>query len=174
MTSLQVLISKEEIKRKIHEVGMQLDDDYKGKELTIVMVMKGAICLVADLIRQIHLPCSVEFVKASSYGQLGTQRGELFLLGLEQIDIRDKHILVVDDIYDSGATLSQIVSLLQEKQPASLKSLVLLHKNVSRHVNYTPDYILFDIDNHFVVGYGLDYKEHYRGLDGVYLLKLEE
>lgn len=171
MTHLQVLISQEQIQEQITQIAARLDQEYTGKQLCIVMVMKGAICLVADLIRKLHLPCEIEFVKASSYGQRGSSRGELYLKGLEDIVIENKHILVVDDIFDSGETLSQIVSIFLKRQPASLKSLVLLNKNVDRSVAYKPDYVLFDIDNHFVVGYGLDYKELYRGLDGVYLLK---
>ena len=168
---LHTLISSEEIQQKVAEVGKQIDRDYAGEELTIVMVMKGSICLVADLIRQIQIPCALECVRASSYGHRGTQRGELSLAGLEELDIQNKHVLVVDDIFDTGATLSRVVSLLKDKNPKSLKSLVLLNKKVERKIGYRPDYVLFDIDDHFVVGYGLDYKEYYRGLDGVYFFK---
>ncbi len=171
MTNLQVLVSHQQIEEKIKQVAEQIDREYAGKELTIVMVMKGAICLAADLIRKIRIPCEIEYVQASSYGQRGTERGKLVLFGLDHMDIQNKDLLVVDDIFDSGLTLFQIVSQLQTKGPKSLKSLVLLHKNVPHQVSYRPDYVLFDIDNHFVVGYGLDYKERYRGLDGVYILK---
>lgn len=171
MTNLQVLISQQQIQEKIEQIAQQIDRDYAGKELTIVMVMKGAICLAADLIRKIDVSCEIEYVKASSYGHRGSERGNLVLLGLEEMHIHHKHVLVVDDIFDSGSTLSQIMSQLQNKDPKSLKSLVLLNKKVARQVSYHPDYVLFDIDNHFVVGYGLDYKERYRGLDGVYILK---
>lgn len=167
---LHPLIGQEEIRQKVAQIGKQIDQDYAGEELTMIMVMKGSICLVADLIRQIHIPCAIEFVKASSYGHRGTQKGELSLTGLEEVDVQNKHILVVDDIFDSGVTLSQIISFLKHKNPKSLKSLVLLNKKLEREVDYRPDYVLFEIDNHFVVGYGLDYKEHYRGLDGVYRL----
>ncbi len=171
MTNLQVLISQQQIQEKVEQVAQQIDREYAGKELTVVMVMKGAICLTADLIRKIHIPCEIEYIQASSYGHRGTGRGKLVLLGLEELYIHDKHALIVDDIFDSGQTLTQIVSLLQNKDPKSLKSLVLVNKKVPRQVSYRPDYMLFDIDNHFVVGYGLDYKERHRGLDGVYILK---
>ncbi len=171
MTNLQILISQQQIQEKIEQIAQQLDRDYAGKELTIVMVMKGAICLAADLIRKIHIPSEIEYIQASSYGQRGVERGELALLRLEELHIHQKHVLIVDDIFDSGQTLSQIVFLLQSKDPKSLKSLVLLNKKIPRQVSYHPDYVLFDIDNHFVIGYGLDYKERYRGLDGVYILR---
>jgi hypoxanthine phosphoribosyltransferase len=155
------------------EIAVQLHADYSDQEITIVMIMKGAICLVADLIRLLHLPCSIEIIQCSSYGQKGAERGHLTLLGLEKLHLKDKNVLVIDDIFDSGVTLSTVVDHLQEKNPKSLKSLVLLSKNVPRKTAYVPDYVLFDIEDRFVVGFGLDYKEHYRGLPGVYALVLE-
>jgi hypoxanthine phosphoribosyltransferase len=169
MENFELLISQDEIKNKIHQVAQILDREYRGEEVTIVMVMKGAICIAADLIRELHGPSCIEYVKASSYGQKGKQRGELFISGLENLDITSKHVLLVDDIFDSGETLTRILAKLQEKNPKSLKSLVLLAKNVKRDVSYYPDYVLFEIENQFVIGYGLDYKELYRGLPGIYL-----
>ena len=173
-TLLDLLVSDEEIQQKIMQIGRQIDLDYSGKELCIVMVMKGAICLVADLIRNIHIPSSFEFVQASSYSARGKEQGELALFGLENLTIAGKHVLVVDDIFDSGRTLSTIVSHLERKTPKSLRSLVLLSKNAPRDIRYRPDYVLFEIENLFVVGYGLDYKENYRGLPGVYSLIMED
>jgi len=169
-SELQVLIKPEEIAQKIVAVGKKLDAEYAGKELTLIMVMKGAICLVADLIRQLSIPCSIEFIQGSSYGQKGTKPGALTLFGIEELKLAGKDVLLVDDIYDSGKTLTEIVRRLKEKHPATLKSLVLLNKKVPRETPYLPDYILFDIEDRFVVGYGLDYKEHYRNLPGVYAL----
>ncbi len=170
---LELLISERSIIDKITEVAEQLDAHFHDQELTIVMIMKGAICLVADLIRHLQIPCSLEFIQSSSYGQGGTKRSELFFFGLENIDVKDKHVLLVDDIFDSGATLSEAVKRLTLHQPKSLKSLVLLSKNVPHKTDYRPDYVLFDIEDRFVVGYGLDYKEHYRGLPGIYTLLVE-
>ncbi|MFI5334264.1 MAG: hypoxanthine phosphoribosyltransferase [Chlamydiales bacterium] len=170
---LELLISEQTITRKIAQVAKSLDDEYKGQEITIVMIMKGALCLVADLIRHIQIPCSIEFIQASSYGAKGTKRGELSIFGLEKISLEKKHVLVVDDIFDSGATLSEVMSRVKEQQPKSIKSLVLLSKNVPRKTVCHPDYVLFEIEDRFVVGYGLDYKEHYRGLPGVYALMME-
>lgn len=170
---LELLISEQSIVSKISEAASALNAEYRGKELTVVMIMKGALCLVADLIRHLKVPCSVEFIQASSYGQRGTKRGELTILGLENMELAEKHVLVVDDIFDSGATLSEVVRRLETQGPKSLKSLVLLSKKVPRKTAYQPDHVLFEIEDRFVVGYGLDYKEHYRGLPGVYALMLE-
>lgn len=171
---LELLISKEEIRNKIAEAAIQLDAQYAGRQITIVMIMKGSICLVADLIRQFHCPCSIEFIQAASYGARGTSSGELKITGLEQLDLASKDVLVIDDIYDSGKTLVEVMHRVKQKHPHSLKSLVLLSKKVPRESAYVPDFVLFDIENLFVVGYGLDYKELYRGLPGVYALHLEK
>ncbi len=167
---LDLLISMDEIQDKIAKVVVQLEADYKDQEIVVVMIMKGAICLVADLIRAISLPCVVESIQASSYGAHGKTRGNLQIKGIESLDLFSKNVLLVDDIFDSGNTLFQVHQALAEKKPKSLKSLVLLSKNVS-DLEYQPDYILFSIENRFVVGYGLDYKEYYRGLKGIYLFK---
>ena len=166
------LISKEQIANKISEVAKQIDSDYTGRDLVIVMVLKGAICVGSDLVRAINVPCTIESLQCSSYGALGAKRGELCVFGLDRIDLKDRDVLLVDDIFDSGYTLSTLAKEISKKEPRSLKSLVLLKKNVP-HVDFSPDYVLFDIENNFVVGYGLDYKEYYRGLDGVYTFQIE-
>lgn len=162
------LISADQIKKRVTQIAAQLDADYEGKEIVLVMVMKGAVCIASDLIREIKTPCSLEYVKASSYGNK-TVAGELTLSGLEGLDLKDKHVLLVDDIYDTGATISEIKRQLLEQQPASFKTLVLLLKNKERAVQEIPEYILFSIENEFVIGYGLDFDELYRGLPGIYV-----
>lgn len=169
-SNLIPLIDKNQIAQKVHEAAAQVQRDYTGKDLVIVMVMKGAICIVADLIRELDLPLDVEYVQCSSYGARGIERGELQVIGLERLKIHNRDVLIVDDIFDSGHTLSTLTDALKEKGPRSLKSLVFLKKNVSHITDLRPDYVLFDIENLFVVGYGLDYKERYRGLGGVYVL----
>jgi hypoxanthine phosphoribosyltransferase len=168
-SDLKLLISEKQILDKIAHVAKSLDAHFEDTPLTIVMIMKGALCLVADLIRHLHMPCSLEFIQGCSYGQNGTERGALSLFGLEQIDISGKHVLVVDDIFDSGVTLSEVVRLLSLQNPLSIQSLVLLSKQVPKKTAYVPNYVLFTIEDLFVVGYGLDYKELYRGLPGIYL-----
>ena len=169
MPKTQQLISAEEIKQKVDQFAAILEAVYQGEELVVVMVMKGAFCLTADLIRGMKIPLTIETIRASSYGQGGTQRGELTITGLTDIELTGKNVLVIDDIIDSGTTLAQIVAKIGEKKPKSVKSLVLLSKNVPRAIDYSPDFVLFDIENQFVVGYGLDYKELYRNLPGIYL-----
>ena len=127
---------------------------------------------MADLIRHLEIPFQLEFVKAQSYGQRGTKPAALTLMGFEDFDLTDKHILLVDDIYDSGRTLKAAKQNLLSKHPKTLKTLVLLRKKIPvKEREETPfDYVCFDIEDHFVVGYGLDYKEYFRGLKGIYQL----
>jgi hypoxanthine phosphoribosyltransferase len=135
------------------------------------MVMKGAFCLTADLIRSLKIPVLIEYIKASSYGHLGKNKGDLKVVGLETLDLKSKDVLLVDDIYDSGETLSYIIAKLQEKLPKTLKTLVLLSKNVKREVDDLPDYSLFFIEDVFAIGFGLDYKERFRELPGIYVYR---
>ena len=167
---MQKLISKEEIQQAVAKIAKRIDADYKAEGVVLVAVLKGACCLASDLLRAISIPCEIEFIQAKSYGPLGSSRGDLTLLGLDQLQIQGKQVLVVDDIFDSGETLSQIIENLQKKAAKNVRSLVLLRKKISRTVAYEPDYALFDINDDFVVGYGLDYKELYRGLNGIYKL----
>lgn len=173
LTYLELLISEEAIQKRIHEIAKTLAADYEGREILLVMIMKGSLFLVADLVRALPIQVSIEFVSCSSYGAGGTKRGQLRINGIEQIEAQDKHVLLVDDIFDSGYTLHEVATRLQKMNPASLKTLVLLAKDVPRKVPYEPDYVLFEIEDRFVVGYGLDYKERFRGLAGVYALLLE-
>jgi hypoxanthine phosphoribosyltransferase len=165
---MDLLISPEEIAGRIQETASQLDNDYEGKQLTVIMVMKGSICVASDLIRALKTPCTLEYIKASSYGHNGMTPGELFIDGFDWLNIADKDVLVVDDIFDTGRTMDAVLQKLETKNPRSLKSLVLLVKDVPHKVSMLPDYTLFVIGNRFVVGYGLDYNEYYRGLPGIY------
>jgi len=167
-TDFKLLISKEQIDTRIKEVAQQINQEYQGREIVLVMVMKGAIYVTADLMREITVPCTLECVKASSYGQNGTANGALILKGMEDVSLKDKHVIVIDDIFDTGTTMTAIKEKLLLQEPASLKTLVLLVKNKTRTISSVPDYILFPIEDEFVVGYGLDYKELYRNLQGVY------
>jgi hypoxanthine phosphoribosyltransferase len=172
-TFLEILIPEEAIFEKILEISENLNEQYKDKELFIVAILKGSLCLVADLIRQLNGPNDVEFIQCASYGAGGHVRGSLRVTGLEQLNLEGKHILIVDDIFDSGNTLTGVLTRIQEMKPASVRTLVLLSKRVPRKMPYQPNYVLFEIEDRFVVGYGLDYKEHFRGLKGVFALLLE-
>jgi hypoxanthine phosphoribosyltransferase len=171
LVKLKPLIDKKQIASKIAIVAREIDREYQDKDLVILMVLKGAVCLVADLIRAITVPCGIEVVQCMSYGEGGIKRGDLKILGLEPLELEGRDVLIVDDIFDSGHTLSSLIHALQGKKTRSIKSLVLLKKNVSRTTTLCPDYVLFEIENHFVVGYGLDFKEHYRGLPGVFIME---
>ena len=166
--NLEVLVSKEEIAKKITDVAAKIDAAYQGQDLQVLIVMKGGVCTASDLIRALQTPITLGYMKASSYGQNGAHAGELKITGLEELDLSGKNVLVVDDIFDSGNTMTALMKKLEERKPKSLKSLVLLSKKIARTTEYRPDYVLFEIENRFVVGYGLDYKEHYRGLDSIY------
>jgi hypoxanthine phosphoribosyltransferase len=165
---MELLISSEEIDQKIVTISQRINEDYADKHLTILMVMKGAVCITSDLIRNLDVPFKLEYLKASSYGENGMVGGSLTLAGLDSLDIEGRDVLVIDDIYETGNTICQVMEMLKTKKPNSIKSFVLLLKDVPRKNTYRPDYVLFDIPNRFVIGYGLDYKEFYRGLPGIY------
>jgi hypoxanthine phosphoribosyltransferase len=171
--SFKLLISERRIKQKLKKIGKKLEQDYRGEEVTIVMVMKGALCLAADLIRSIDFPVKIEYISASSYGARGTERGELVIKGLEDIPAKDQHILIVDDVFQSGHTLFRLESAFK-KSAKSVKSLVLLYKDIPRDIDYEPDYYCFKVGDPFVIGYGMDYKELYRGLRGIYIMQSED
>jgi hypoxanthine phosphoribosyltransferase len=166
----ELLIDSETIREKILETAERINRDYAGREVTLVMVLKGSLFFVADLMRAITIPCRLEVVRASSYGMRGSQRGELEVFGIQQIDVASRHVILIDDIFDSGKTLSSLVEAIRLQHPASLKTIVLLCKKTTRHTSYHPDEALFEIEDAFVVGFGLDYKEYDRGLNGIYRL----
>lgn len=151
-SSFEVLISKAEIARKVAEVAKTVDHDLQGEPVTLVAVMKGAICIAADLIRELRSPCTLECIRASSYGRNGTQRGELVVEGLDKLKIEGKNVLIVDDIFDSGFTLSTLAGKISALKPKSVRSLIFLSKKIERPVSYQPTYVLFEIENLFVFG----------------------
>jgi hypoxanthine phosphoribosyltransferase len=169
--SLKLLISEDEIKAKVLEIGKILNKLYKEQELTILIVMKGAICFAADLIRRLELKLTLECIRCSSYGMNGTRRSEVQITGLDQVDLKDKNILIIDDIFDSGYTMSKLVENIEQLEVRSVRTMVLLNKNIPRETTFNPDFSLFEIENSFVVGYGLDYKELYRGLPGIFTIE---
>lgn len=166
------LIEPDEIRKRVAEAAGEIAQEYQNKDLVIVMVLKGAICLVADLIRELDISFELESVQCSSYGARGLERGELEIFGVDRLRIHNRDVLLVDDIYDTGQTLEGLYPALQAKQPRSLKSFVLLSRGVPPERTIRPDWSLFSIRDHFVVGYGLDYKELYRGLNGIFSFKL--
>ncbi len=170
----KVLISREEIQRKVKELGEQISRDYQGKELRVVGILRGAFIFMADLIRNIKLPLSVDFMSISSYGGDVESSGVVRILKDLDKPITGVDVLVVEDIVDTGLTLKHLLEVLSTRNPASLKVCALLDKKERRLVsNLKIDYIGFEIPNLFVVGYGLDFAEKYRNYPFIFVLKPE-
>lgn len=169
----EILISKERIRRAIKKIGLQIDRDYKDKNLLLVSVLKGSIVFMADLIRAISLPCQIDFMAVSSYGSGTTSSGAVKILKDLDIDLEGFDVLIVEDILDSGKTLSYILEILKSRNPASLKICTLFDKPERRQVDLDADYKGFRVPDKFIVGYGLDYDEFYRNLPYVAVLKPE-
>ena len=166
----EILLSEEEILRRVEKLGQQISIDYHGKAITIVCILKGAVIFLADLLRNIDVPADLDFVQISSYGDGTKSKGAARILQGTTTDIQGRHVLVVDDIVDSGLTLHELREKLLEKRPASLKLCVLLDKAGRRIRDVKIDYVGFQIPNRFVVGYGLDYAGQYRGLRYISIL----
>lgn len=160
----RVLISEEEIKKAVAEAGERLSKEYEGKPLLLVSVLKGAFIFLADLAKAVTIPCEIGFMAAKSYFDSTESAGEVEItMDLAQ-DISNYHVVIVEDIVDTGRTLSLLVKKLRERKPLSLKVLTLLDKPDRRVVDFEADESLFTIPDHFVIGYGLDYGEYYRNL----------
>lgn len=168
---ISVLISEEKIAQRVKELGAQITADYQGKELTMVCVLKGSFLFFADLVRAIKVPVKIEFIQCSSYGDAKSTSGEV-KLGLDISGPLDgKHVIIVEDIVDSGLTLQYIRDLLAVRHPASLDCCALLEKPEALKVPVKVEYSGFKIGNEFVVGYGLDYAQNYRELPYIGLME---
>ena len=171
---LKVLITEEQIRQRIQELGEELTRDYRDKDPIIVGVLKGVVVFYADMIRQIKTPCQMDFMWISSY-EGTTSTGNMVVKRDVGSDIKGRHVLILEDIFDTGNSLEFTVNHLKEKNPASIKICTLLDKPERRREGVTlkADYVGFTIPNAFVVGYGLDYNEKYRNLPYVGILKPE-
>lgn len=169
----KVLISKQDIAKRIGELAKQLDSDYEGKNPLFIGILKGSVLFTADLLRALSIPCQMEFMAVSSYGKDTKSSGEVKLIKDLNVPIENRHVVIVEDIVDSGNTLSYLKRLLMQRKPASVKIITLLDKPSRRKVELVPEYCGFSIPDEFVVGYGLDYNEDYRAFDEVYILKRE-
>ncbi|MDT4997180.1 MAG: tRNA(Ile)-lysidine synthase [Pseudonocardiales bacterium] len=168
-----VLVSQEQIADKIAELAAKIDADYAGREVVLVGVLKGAVMVMADLARALTVPVSMEFMAVSSYGSSTSSSGVVRILKDLDRDIADCHVLVVEDIIDSGLTLSWLLRNLRSRQPATVEVIAMLRKPEAAQVQVPVAYMGFDIPSVFVVGYGLDYAQHYRGLPYVGTLRPE-
>lgn len=169
-----ILVSEEQLREKVQQLGEQITRDYAGRDLLLVSILKGSVVFMADLMRAIHLPCSVDFMVVSSYGGANTTSTGLVKIvkDLDQ-DLSGKDLLIVEDILDTGITLSHLVPMLQLRNPASVRLCTILSKPSRRKAEIEPDYLGFEVPDEFVVGYGLDYDEKYRNLPYVGVLKPE-
>jgi hypoxanthine phosphoribosyltransferase len=168
-----VLLSEEQIQGKIHELAARVAVDYAGKEVLLVGVLKGAVLFMSDFARALQLPTQMEFMAVSSYGSATSSSGVVRILKDLDRDISGRHVLVLEDIIDSGLTLSWLLKNLGGRQPASLEVCTLLRKPDAVKVEVPVRYVGFDIPNEFVIGYGLDYAERYRDLPYIATLKPE-
>src|SRR5487761_912586 len=160
----EVLISPEQLQARVGELAAQIDADYAGRDLLMVGVLKGAIMVMADLARAMHLPVEMDWMAVSSYGSGTKSSGVVRILKDLDADITGRHVLIVEDIVDSGLTLSWLAGNLRARQPASLEVCAMLRKRGSAQTHVEVAYTGFDIGNEFVVGYGLDYAQRYRNL----------
>jgi hypoxanthine phosphoribosyltransferase len=167
----EILINEDKIKQKVKELAKKITRMYKGKELTIIAITNGSIIFLADLIRHIPIPLLVDVISASSYGS-STESSEIVtILGQIKIDLNNRNVLIIDDIFDTGKTLQSIIKKISQFNPKDIKTCVLLEKPDRHQVDIKPDFVCFQIPNEFVVGYGLDYDEKYRNLPYIAILK---
>lgn len=169
----EVLIDEQALQQRVKELGEEITRDYAGKEILMVGVLRGAVMFMADLCRAIKLPVGIDFMAISSYGQSTTSSGIVKVIKDLDEELKGKHVLVVEDIIDSGLTLKYLLENLKSRQPASLKVCALLNKPERRKVDVHFDYIGFSVPDAFLVGYGLDYAEKYRNLPCIGILKPE-
>lgn len=169
----EILITEEELQARVAELGKAISDDYRGKDLLLVCILRGAVVFLSDLMRHITIPHEIDFMAVSSYGAATETSGIVRILKDLETSIEGRNVLIVEDIVDTGLTLNYIINNLNTRRPASLRTCVLLNKPERRLVDVPLDYVGFDIPNKFVVGYGLDYGEKYRNLPFIGVLKPE-
>jgi hypoxanthine phosphoribosyltransferase len=167
---LEVLFSAEQIAQRVKEMGKQIERDYQGKDLVLLGVLKGSFLFISDLARSIDLPLAVDFIGLSSYGEATESSGVVKITSDVSKPIENKHVVIVEDIVDTGLTLHYLQDLLKARRPKSMKTACLLSKPARRKVDVQVDYIGFTIEDRFVVGYGLDYAEKYRNLPYIAVL----
>ncbi|MHC1719457.1 MAG: hypoxanthine phosphoribosyltransferase [Clostridiaceae bacterium] len=169
----EILYTEEKLKGIIKELGKKISEDYQGKELILVGILKGSILFMADLIRTITIPCKMDFMAVSSYGSSSESSGIVRILKDLDFVIENKNVLIVEDIIDSGTTLSYLLDYLKRRNPQSIQIACLLNKPDRRKVDIPVKYTGFEVPDFFLVGYGLDYAEKYRNLPYIGILKEE-
>ena len=160
----EILVQPDDLSRRVRELGKRISEDYAGRELLLVGVLKGAVFFLSDLMRHIDVPCEVDFMAVASYGSSTDSSGVVRILKDLDASIENRHVLIVEDIVDSGLTLQYLLRNLGARDPATIEVCALLTKPARRKVEIEPRYVGFEIPNRFVVGYGLDHAERYRNL----------
>ena len=166
----EILVQPDDLSRRVRELGRQISEDYAGRELLLVGVLKGAVFFLSDLMRHIEVPCEVDFMAVASYGSSTDSSGVVRILKDLDEPIEGRHVLIVEDIVDSGLTLQYLLRNLESREPASLEICSLLTKPERREIEVPVRYVGFEIPNKFVIGYGLDFAERYRNLPYVGVL----
>ncbi len=169
----KILFSEQDIEKFVKRIGERISSDYKDKKLLLVSVLKGSVVFMADLMRSITIPCEIDFMVVSSYGNGTKTSGNIKIIKDLNIDIKDYDLLIVEDILDSGVTLSTLKKMLESRNPASVRICTFLDKPERRIADIKPDYTGATVPDEFIVGYGLDFDEKYRNLPYVGVLKRE-
>ncbi len=168
-----MLVSSEQIQDKVRELGERITEDYRGEKLLLIGILRGAVVFLSDLMRHLELPCEIDFMEVSSYGTGTSSSGVVRILKDLEEDITDRHVLIVEDIVDTGLTLSYLRRSLLARKPASLEICALLSKPSRRQIDLDVKYLGFEVPDVFVVGYGIDYAGAYRNLPDIRALESE-
>ncbi len=171
---LKVLIKEKEIKKRVKEIAEEIKRDYKDKNPLLIGILKGGVVFLSDLIRNLNFPHELEFLRVSSYGSKSISDGKIKWIMKPQIEIKGRHVIIVEDIIDTGYTLKKIYEEINKEEPLSCKICVFLDKFERRKVNINLDYVGFRVPNFFLVGYGLDFDEKFRYLKDIRIIDLEE
>lgn len=166
-----LLYSEADVAERVKHLGEQITRDYAGEQLLLITILKGSFVFLSDLVRAIDLPLTVEFMRCSSYGTGVVSSGEVKIMQDVNSDIKGKHVLIVEDIVDTGLTLKKIYQMLLEREPKSLEICTAFDKHSRRIVDLTPKYVGIEVPDEFIVGYGTDYQDYYRNLPGVYAVR---
>ncbi len=169
----KILFDEKQLSEKVKELGSKISEDYKGKDLLVVGVLKGSVLFASDLIKNITIPCEIDFMAVSSYGNSTETSGVVRILKDLDHSIEGKHVLLVEDIVDSGVTLNYLLKYLKARRAESIEIVSLLNKPERRTADLEVKYIGFEVPNEFIVGYGIDYAEKYRNLPYIAILKEE-
>jgi hypoxanthine phosphoribosyltransferase len=168
---MKVLFSREEIDRVVRGLAERISQDYQGKDLVVVCVLKGAFMFMADLVRHLKRPCVIDFIRLASYGSGTASSGTVTVVKDLETVIAGKDVLIVEDIVDTGITLDFLVRKLKEQKPSSLRVCALVDKKYRRKIEFTADYVGFDLDKGFILGYGIDFDEKARYLPDIYVME---